>query len=70
MYREWTVAGLDLQILGSQPVVMPKNLSDHWCKPMIRKHRQLVTDEPVEFEKNCRLKLKTAEKSPIVLRNL
>ena len=23
---------LDLQTLGSQPVVMPKNLPDHWCE--------------------------------------
>ena len=34
---------LDLGTLGSQPV-MPKNLPNHW-------NRQLVTDEPVEFEK-------------------
>ena len=33
---------LDLQIQESQPV-LPENLPDH-C-------RQLVTDEPVEFEK-------------------
>jgi hypothetical protein len=24
------VTGLDLQTLGSQPVMMPKNLPDHW----------------------------------------
>ena len=33
---------------------------------MIGETRQLVTDEPVEFENN-RLKFKTAEKLPIIL---
>ena len=41
---------LDLQTLGSQPV-MPNNLPDHWFRAMIGENRQLVTNEPVEFEK-------------------
>ena len=28
--RLWTCNWLDLQILGSQPIIMPKNLPDHW----------------------------------------
>ena len=44
---------LDLQTIGSQLVMMPKNLPDHWSrkasKAMIGKNRQLFTDEPVEF---------------------
>ena len=40
---------LDLQTLGSQPVVMLEKLPDHCA--MIRENRQLVTDEPVVFEK-------------------
>ena len=34
---------------------------------MIGENRQLVTDEPVEFEKNNRLKSKTARKLPVIL---
>ena len=41
---------LDFQTLGSQPF-MPKNLPDHCKEPMIKENWQLVTDEPVEFEK-------------------
>ena len=26
------IIGLDLQTLGSQPVIMPKNLPDHWIR--------------------------------------
>ena len=44
---------LDLQTIGSQLVMMPKNLPDQWSrkasKAMIGKNRQLFTDEPVEF---------------------
>ena len=28
-----TCTRLDLQTLGSQPVIMPNNLLDHWFKP-------------------------------------
>ena len=43
---------LDLQTLGSQPVVMmPKNLPNHCPGPLVGENRQLVTNEPVEFEK-------------------
>ena len=38
---------LDLESLGSWPASMPKNSR----APMIRENRQLVTDEPVDFEK-------------------
>ena len=37
-----------------------------WWGPMIGDKRQLVTNEPVEFEKH-RLKFKTARKLPIIL---
>ena len=40
----------DLPRLGSQPVIMSKILPDH-CLPMIKENRQLVRNEPVEFEK-------------------
>ena len=30
--RMWTCNRLDLGTLGSQPVMMPKNLPDHWIK--------------------------------------
>ena len=49
--RMWTCNRLDLQTLRSQPVMMSKNLPDHWSQAMIGEDRQLVTDEPVEFEK-------------------
>ena len=39
-----------MQTLGSQ-LVMPKNLPNHWSGAMIGENRQLVTNEPVEFEK-------------------
>ena len=29
--RMSTCDRLDLQTLGSQPVIMPQNLPDHWC---------------------------------------
>ena len=29
----WTCNRLDLQTLGSQTVIMPKNLPDHWSVP-------------------------------------
>ena len=48
--RKSTCNRLDLQTLGSQPVVMPKNLPDH-CLAMIGENRQLVRNEPVEFER-------------------
>ena len=41
---------LGLQTLGYQPV-MPKNLPDHCSPAMIGEDRQLLTKEPVEFEK-------------------
>ena len=41
---------LDLQTLGSQPVNMRKNLLDRCSNPMIGENRQLITNEPVEFE--------------------
>ena len=53
--RMWTCNRLDLQTPASQPVIMPKKLPDHCMeihpKAMIGENRQLVTDEPVEFEK-------------------
>ena len=42
---------LDLQALGSQPV-MPKNLPITDIETMIRENRHLVTEEPVEFKKS------------------
>ena len=76
----WTCNRLDLQRLGSQPV-MPKNLPDHCYKtdftiprvhpnsltrPMIRENRQLVTNQPVQFQKSP-VEVQTAGKLPIVL---
>ena len=49
----WTRNRLNLQTPGSQPVMMLKNLHDH-CSVVyshIGENRQLVTAEPVEFEK-------------------
>ena len=33
------------------PTVPPEILGDNWSRSMIGENRQLVTDEPVEFEK-------------------
>ena len=53
-YRRMSTCNrLDLQTLGSQPATMLKNLTDH-CSVVysyIGENWQLVTNEPVEFEK-------------------
>ena len=34
----WTCNRLDLRALGSQPMMMPRNLSDHWTRQVIDAH--------------------------------
>ena len=72
----WTCNRPDLQTLGSQPVIMPKNLPDHWSKSDVfskskprngESTQPLVTDEPVEFEKPVEVTSRLQEKLPIIL---
>ena len=45
--RMWTCNRLDLQTLGSRPVIMPKNLQDHWPYPSSKhiKRRETASSE-------------------------
>ena len=45
---------------------MPKQLPDHWFKPMSGENQRLVTDEQVEFE-NKQLNFETSGELPFIL---